>query len=354
MHPHALVQVLRANQIESCHHVSFAIVDNEGNLIASWGDPGLVTFMRSSAKPFQAIPFVESGAVDHFHFESRDLALVCASHSGTDMHVELARRLLDKVGISEHALRCGVHNPYDEETYKHLLTSGGEVLPIRNNCSGKHAGMLALTKYLDEELDSYLNPDHPVQRRIMQTLSEMTDLAVDEIVVGVDGCSAPTFAVPLIAAARGYAQLVDREIPDQNRAEACNRVFQAMTSFPEFVAGPGRFDTLFMQAVNGRMVSKSGAEGFQCIGIPRGEIKDSSPPIGVAIKVHDGDHETHGAAALAAIEIVDKLGGFQEGERARLAGFDCREVVNLRELTVGDIRINPIFGQEFDLSNEWL
>jgi L-asparaginase II len=350
----ALVEVLRGKQIESCHHVSFAIVDAMGELVASWGDPELVTFMRSSAKPFQAIACIEGGAADHFRFDSRDLALVCASHSGTEMHVESVRRLLEKIGLSEDALQCGVHVPYDEGTFENLLRSGGVLEPIRNNCSGKHAGMLALAKHLDAKLDSYLEPAHPVQHRILETLAEMTGVAADSIVVGVDGCSAPTFAVPLYAAARGYARLVDRVGFEDRRVEACSRIVQAMTEHPELVAGPGRFDTLFMQAVNGRMVSKSGAEGFQSIGIPGDGIKDGSPPLGIAIKVHDGDHPSHRAAALTAIEIVDRLGGFWEGEKSQLADFDTRETFNLRGITVGEIRISPSFRREFKQKNEWL
>jgi L-asparaginase II len=270
------------------------------------------------------------------------------------MHVELARQLIEKTAISEGALQCGIHVPYDEEKYKRLMKSGTELKPIRTNCSGKHVGMLAFAKFLDENLEAYLDPAHPVQRRILEVLAEMTGVGVNSIVVGVDGCSAPTFAIPLHAAARGYARLVDPPAPGNKRAEACSRIVQAMTNYPEFVAGPGRFDTLFMQAVRGRMVSKSGAEGFQSIGIPRDKIKPGSPAIGIAIKVHDGDHPSHRAAALTALEIVDRLGGFHEGERSRLADFDAREIYNLRAIPVGTIRVSPSFGREFKLENDWL
>lgn len=354
MQEESLVEVIRAGQIESRHRISFAVADAEGRLYAYWGDPELVTFLRSSAKPFQAIPFVESGASDHFDFNPPELALACSSHSGTQMHVDLVRRVLDKIGVSEAALQCGVHIPYDDEAYSDLLRSGETLKPIRNNCSGKHTGMLAMAKYLGADLDTYLQENHPVQERILQTVSEMTAWPVESIIVGVDGCSAPTFALPLRAAARAYARLAaDPEEPDMRQA-ACRRIFEAMTGNPELVAGPGRFDTLFMQAVRGRMLSKSGAEGFQAIGIPPGALGDSSPSLGIAIKVHDGDHKDHHAAALIAVELVKQLGGFNSGERARLSSYDARDQVNLSGIVVGELRISASFHREFKVKHDWL
>jgi L-asparaginase II len=346
MQDDALVEVIRAGQVESRHQISFALVDGNGDLRAAWGDPDLVTFLRSSAKPFQAIPFVESGAADHFHFQPRDIALVCASHSGTDMHVEAARRILEKIGVPESALRCGVHIPYDEKTYINLLRGGEDLKPIRNNCSGKHAGMLALAKYLDEDLATYLDQRHPAQKQILQVILEMTGVPDDAITVGVDGCSAPTFALPLRAAARAYARLVARGDQTSLHAQAARRIVEAMTAHPEYVAGPNRFDTIFMQAVNGRMVSKSGAEGFQAVGIPPGALGEGSPPLGLAIKVHDGDHKDHKAGAITAIELVDRLGGFRRTERESLKRFDTRELINLSGIIVGEVRANPAFKLE--------
>lgn len=349
MQDDALVQVIRAGQIESRHQVSFALTDINGDLRAAWGDPDLVTFLRSSAKPFQAIPLVESGAADQFHFQPRDIALVCASHSGTDMHVEAARQLLEKTGVPESALRCAAHIPYDGETYKNLLRAADDLKPIRNNCSGKHAGMLALTKYLGEDLGTYLDPEHPVQKRILQVILEMTGVPADTVIVGVDGCSAPTFALPLRAAARAYARLVTGGDHGRPHGEAARRIVAAMTKHPEYVGGPDRFDTVFMQAVKGRMVSKSGAEGFQAIGIPPGALSKGSPPLGLAIKVHDGDHKDHSAGALTAIEFVDRLGGFRKAERENLKRFDTRELTNLSGIIVGEVRINPSFQLEIEL-----
>jgi L-asparaginase II len=350
----ALVEVVRGGQVESRHNVSFAIADTHGHLYASWGDPGLITFLRSSAKPFQALPFVESGAADHYDFNLRDLALVCASHSGTEMHVERARQLLEKIDEPESSLQCGTHIPSDEDVYAELLRDGKSPKPIRNNCSGKHAAMLGLAKFLGEQLDTYLDPGHPVQERILKVIREMTGLSTKSIVVGVDGCSAPTFAIPLSAAARAYARLVDHEHLEEPRRAACRKIVKAMTSHPVLVAGSNRFDTLFMQAVNGRMVSKSGAEGFQAVAIPRGALKEKSPPLGIAIKVHDGDHKDHCAASLAAIAIVDRMGGFRDGERVQLKPFDRRELRNLRGINIGEIRIASTFEHDFNLNYEWL
>ena len=353
MHLQPLIEVLRGGLVESSHLVSFALVDADGQLIASWGDPELVTFMRSSAKPFQAIPVVESGAADHYHFEARELALICASHSGTEMHVQAAQRLLAKIDVAETALQCGVHIPYDDETYKALLRTGGSLEPIRNNCSGKHAGMLALAKHLGEDLDSYLSPDHPVQHSILGVIVDMTGLPIEDIVVGVDGCSAPTFAVPLRSAARAYAQLADHQNRSAPYAMATQQIFAAMTAHSQFVGGPDRFDTQFMQTVDGRFLSKSGAEGFQCIGIPPGSLREGSPALGLAIKVHDGDDKNHRAAALTALELLGQLGGFKAGERERLDSFDARVLESLSGTIVGRVRTNPIFRDNFELNHEW-
>ena len=348
-----LVEVLRGGLVESSHLVSFALVDPYGQLIASWGDPELVTFMRSSAKPFQAIPVVERGAADRFHFEARDLALICASHSGTETHVQAARSLLAKIGVAETALQCGVHVPYDDEAYKALLRARGSLEPVRNNCSGKHAGMLALAKHLGADLDSYLNPDHPVQRAILGVIAEMTGLPVEVIIVGVDGCSAPTFAVPLRSAARAYAQLVDHPNRSAPHAMATQQIFAAMTAHSQLVGGQERFDTQFMQAVDGRFLSKSGAEGFQCVGIPPDSLREGSPALGLSIKVHDGDDKDHRAAALTALELVGQLGGFKDGERERLASFDSRVLENLSGTIIGNVRTNPTLRHHFELNHEW-
>lgn len=348
-----IIEVLRGGLVESSHLVSFALADKDGELVASWGEPDRVTFMRSSAKPFQAIPVVERGAADHFAFEPRDLALICASHSGTEMHARAVQQLLAKIGLDENALRCGVHVPYDEKTYQALLSAGKSLEPVRNNCSGKHTGMLALAKHLGEDLESYLNIDHPVQGSILEVIADMTGLPVEEITVGVDGCSAPTFAVPLRSAARAYARLVDHQDGSSEHSAAARRIFKAMTAHAQYVAGPDRFDTQFMQAVNGRFVSKSGAEGFQCVGIPPGSLSGASPALGLAIKVHDGDDRDHRAAALTALEIVGQLGGFKAGERERLAAFDSRPLLNLSGITVGRVRPSPTFLQNFKLDHEW-
>lgn len=354
MQEDSLVEVIRAGQIESRHHVSFAVADAEGRLHASWGDPELVTFLRSSAKPFQAIPFVESGALDHFHLDLRDLALVCSSHAGTQMHVDLARRILGMIEVSEEALLCGTHIPYDDGAYEQLLRSGGALEPVRNNCSGKHAGMLALAKFLGADLHTYLQPNHPIQERILETVSEMSATPKEDIIVGVDGCSAPTFALPLRSTARAYANFVESMGEKDKRQAACRKIFEAMTGHPELVAGPGRFDTVFMRAVHSRILSKAGAEGFQAVGIPRGVLREGSPSLGIAVKVHDGDCKDHHAAALTVVELIDQLGGFHADERTRLSGFDARNQVNLSGIVVGEVRINPSFKREFNIDHEWL
>lgn len=349
-----LIEVVRAGLVESAHYVSIAVVDQHGKLLASWGNPELVTFLRSSAKPFQAIALVESGAAEAFDLDDRDLALICASHSGMDMHLSGARRLLEKIGEEESVLLCGVHPPLDTQSSRALIRADEHPTSLHNNCSGKHIGMLCLSKHLGADLVTYLDPQNPAQLCILKTVSQFSGVPAGSIRIGVDGCSAPTFALPLHCAARAYAELVAGEQTEEHRRVACRRIFEAMTTHPELIAGPGRFDTAFMQAVQGRMVSKGGAEGYQSIGIPPNVLADGSPAIGVAIKVHDGDHRNHQAAALAALAVVGQLGGLRSEERANLQDFDERELRNLRGSTVGSIRINPNFIQEFRIADERL
>ncbi|HEY4722730.1 MAG TPA: asparaginase, partial [Anaerolineae bacterium] len=192
-----LVEVTRGGRVESEHRGVIAVVDATGKLIAHVGDVDLISFLRSSAKPFQALPLVESGAADRFGFTDQELAIIAGSHSGEARHIEVAQSILSKIGLKEDALQCGIHVPFSPESAQRLRESGQAPTPIYNNCSGKHAGMLAQAISRSLSTHDYLDPNHPVQVSIRRTLADLAEISFDEVGVGIDGCSAPNFALPL-------------------------------------------------------------------------------------------------------------------------------------------------------------
>ena len=356
------VEVTRGGMVESTHYGAVAIADAHGNLVAWSGDPDQSAYLRSSAKPLQALPLVASGAAEKFGLAPRQLAVVCASHTGTDMHVEVIASIQERVGVREADLLCGVQAPGDRETARRLEAEGLLPTPLRHNCSGKHSGMLALARHIDAPTQDYVNPEHPVQKRILQAVAEMCGVAPESIELATDGCSAPVFGLPLRAAATAFARLADPSGLPPTRAAACQAIFRAMTSHPEMVAGPGRFDTRLMQVTGGRLLAKGGAEGFQAISLPgaspggppwpatpyaplrgpaaaSGPDKDAgpSPALGMAFKIADGDLGRR-ALSVAVLAVLGSLGAMQESELDEMSPFAARRLTNDRGLVVGEIR----------------
>lgn len=340
-----LVEFTRGNTVESVQFGALAVVDPHGNLIASYGDPNTVTFLRSSAKPFQLLPFIEAGGPEHFQFTAQEIALMCASHSGTDQHFEVLSRIQARAGIQESDLQCGVHPPMHKKTAEELLLRAETPTSNRHNCSGKHSGMLAFARMNGEPLESYLQIDHPVQQRILETFSEMCSLPAAQVQMGTDGCSAPNFAIPLYNAAWAWARLADPGSLAPKRAKAIHTIAQAMMAHPEMVAGPERFDTHLMQAAKGRVVAKGGAEGYQGIALLPGATGSGSGGLGIAIKISDGDGYSRAVAAVS-LEVMRQLGVFSDRELSALESFGPRRTVkNWRKLEVGEMR--PVFKLEY-------
>jgi L-asparaginase II len=312
-----VIELTRGGIVESIHHGAIAVADPSGTLHASWGDAEVVTFLRSSTKPFQALPLLESGAVDHYQLSLEQIAVICASHSGTDEHVRAVASIQGQVGISEVDLMCGVHPPYHRQTARRMQEEGLEPTPNRHNCSGKHTGMLTLASFKGDPLADYINPQHPVQVQIIQTFAEMCGLEQEAVVLGIDGCSAPVFAVPLIAAATAFARLMDPSALTPERAEACRGVVTAMTSHPFMVAGPDRFDTRLMEVTVGQVLAKGGAEAYQGLGVRAGVISPDAPALGVAIKIADGDRGGRARPAVA-LSVLEDLGVLSDEEREAL------------------------------------
>lgn len=344
-----IFQLTRGDIVESIHFGAIAVVEASGKLVAWYGDPQLVTFTRSSAKPFQALPFLENGGMAHYRLTLPEVALLCASHSGTDQHLAVVQSIQAKTGVQESDLMCGTHTPYDRATAETMRARGESPTPNRHNCSGKHTGMLAFSLMLGIPLDPahnpYIDPHHPVQQRILSTLAEMSGVQPEDIHVGIDGCSAPNFALPLKGTALAFARLCQPDGLPEKRAETCRLISKAMLTHPDMIGGPDNFDTYLMHAAQGRVICKGGAEGFQAFGIMPGAIKPGSPGLGVAIKVSDGDLKGHNfpygdprghVRPAVTLEILRQLGVFEAQDLERVKEFGPGfSVENWRKLKVG-------------------
>ena len=346
----SLFEVTRGNIVESVHYGSIAVVDSDGKLISSYGDPKAVAFLRSSAKPFQALPFVERGGVEYFGFTPRELSISCASHEGSDLHVQAVEGIQKKIGIEESALQCGIHMPGDVEAFKSLIINNKQPTLNQNNCSGKHTAMLAHARMRGFPLENYLDINHPIQQEILTSFAEMCQLPVKEVELGTDGCSAPNFAVPLYNAALAMARLCDPRKLSIERASACRKITSAMTTHPEMVSAYGEFDEQLMRVGEGKIVCKRGAEGYQIIGILPGVLTPDAPGVGIALKVSDGDasrtsldliHRPRVRPAVT-LEILHQLGVLSSKQEQALASFGpVLPIKNHRGIITGQSR--PIF-----------
>ncbi len=345
-----LFELTRGQIVESIHFGAIAVVDSHGKLLYSYGDPQTVAFLRSSAKPFQALPFFERGGPEHFGLTQKEQSLLCASHEGSEEHVRTAESIQAKAGIRESDLQCGVHMPGDATAYKALIARGEAPTPNRNNCSGKHSGMLAHAKMRSLPLDTYLDIHHPIQQDILTTFAGMCDYAVDKVELGIDGCSAPNFAVPLYNSALAFARLCDPHGVSEQRAAACRAITSAMTTHPDMISGSNEFDCRLMQVGKGRIVCKRGAEGFQAIGLMPGMLGAGSPGIGITFKVSDGDltfrtiniEPMNRVRPAVTLELLRHIGALGDAELHELAGFGpSLPVKNHRGIEVGLSR--PVF-----------
>ena len=346
----ALFELTRGQIVESIHYGAVAVVDSRGRLLYSHGDPQTVTFLRSSAKSFQALPFFERGGPEHFGLSLKEQALICASHEGSDEHVRTVESIQAKVGIKESDLKCGVHMPGDVNAYKALIARGEKPTPNRNNCSGKHSGMLASAKMQGMPLDTYLDPEHPIQQEILTTVSQMSDYPRERVEIGIDGCSAPNFALPLYNAALAYARLCEPAGMSEARVQAANQITAAMTSHPEMVSGGSEFDCLLMRAGAGAILCKRGAEGFQAVGLMPGKAGLGTRGIGIVFKVSDGDllfrtldiEPLNRVRPAVTLEVLRQIGVLDRHLSQALAAFGpALPIKNHRGLTVGESR--PVF-----------
>ena len=315
-------RVTRGDLTESLHVAYAVAVDASGNIIFSTGDPHYLTCIRSSLKPFQAAASVKVGAIDDAGFDDKELALMCASHKGEDMHIATAQSMLDKLGLGLDAYECGSHYPSDTASRHRMIRENKVAKPIHNNCSGKHAGMLALAKYLSDDISNYIQKEHLVQQTILDYVKSISGL--EDIPTEIDGCSAPTPFMTL----KNIAILFQALAADKN--PELTRVYNAMSSFPEMVGGTNHFDSLFINALKGRGVTKVGGESVRGISLKT----KKSGPIGIAIKVLDGNFRALPVATMKLLEHMELLEG---KELDQLDQFKSSILTNHNGIEVGRI-----------------
>lgn len=334
MESEILAKVIRGDTVESIHRGHVIAIDGGEKTLIEIGDSQTVTFFRSACKPFQAMPLLTSGAAEAFGFTDEEIALACASHSGEPMHLEIAARMLEKIVMSESDLQCGSHLPFSEKESERLLLANEPITQLHNNCSGKHAAMLAVAKHVGADPSKYLSSDHPVQQSIVETIALYCEIPTNEIAIGIDGCCAPNFAMPLSSMARGFLNLVapkDGFADDTVRA-AASRIVSAILEYPELIGGSERLDTILMKTASGKIISKVGADGVWLCGI----LPSEQFPKGAAIamKIEDGDDKR--GRPVVAIELLRRFGILS---REGLCEYSPMPIKNRRGETVG--RVEP-------------
>ncbi|MDB5077233.1 MAG: hypothetical protein JWO42_3412 [Chloroflexi bacterium] len=324
--PDVLLSSTRNGVVERRERGHCVIADSRGTVIWSVGDADHVTYLRSSAKPMQATALVLTGAVERYGLADDNISVACGSHRGEPRHVKTALHTLQSAGVPAEALGCGTHDLYSAEGTR-LAAAGLAPTPLHNNCSGKHAGMLAASSASGASLESYLDPAHPVQRMIHSVVSECSGISPQALHVGVDGCSAPNFAMPMRNIARCFANIANPSGLPSEVGAALSRTGTAMQRDPWLVSGTGEFDTLLMGELPGMVISKAGAEGLQCVAVP-------SLGIGIAVKFESGRSEGIGyimLSILTALGAVDDIPG-------PLRKYDYPPVLNHRRIKVGETR----------------
>jgi L-asparaginase II len=324
-----LVEVTRGRLVESRHRGSVAVVDAEGATVLSIGDVDRRVFPRSAVKALQAMPLVESGIADKYGLTDDEIALACASHSGEPAHAAAAQSMLAKAGQDAGCLECGVHWPLGEAANRALAAQGGSPTALHNNCSGKHAGFVCLSCGMNESPKGYVGADHPVQRRVRESLEEITGACHTVEKSGIDGCSIPTYAIPLPSLAFGFARFgTGIGLPGEGKA-AAERIRRAVARHPFMVAGTGRFDTKLMDLLGERAFVKTGAEGVYCAAFP--ELG-----YGIALKTDDG----HGRAAEAMMaSLALRFLTLSDEERKALEALAQPVLKNWNGIEVGQIRV---------------
>jgi L-asparaginase II len=320
-----LAKVYRGNTVESIHCGSVAVVDSEGKLVYSFGDPYFVTYLRSSAKPFQVVPLITSGAAKEFGFSQKEIAIISGSHNGQKIHTDTVKSILKKICLSEKNLQCGVHIPHYYTANNITPPLGKKFTQVNHNCSGKHAGMLGLCVYFGWDIKNYRDKNHPVQKMILKSISEICQYPEKKIGIGIDGCGVPVHAMPLYHMALGFSNLVNHNSEDDNTAEAYKLIVDSMKKYPEMVSGEGRLDLSLATASKNNILAKAGGEALSCSGI-------LSKGWGMAVKIADGGQRAIGPAV---IETLRQMGLLSRKQIGRMNKFSHPVIKNFRGDEVG-------------------
>jgi L-asparaginase II len=336
-----LVISFRGGVIENRHLIHAAIVDPSGKLLCTVGDHQRMTLARSSTKPIQTLAILETGAAERFDFDDADVALMCASHSSEPRHIDRARAILKKAGVKEEVLTCGGHPAQNPVVNRTWVEEGYIPTGIDNNCSGKHAGMVAGAVTLGASPHEYYMPEHPMQKRVYRAVEDLGGLPEHEVLWAIDGCNLPTPAMPLPNFALMFARLAEAadssDASSDQRTQYLARIHKSMASYPGLVGGEGRFDTDLMQAYGGLLVGKIGADACYGIGIraSRSDGDSKHGAFGVAVKVEDGN-----LAGLyaAVIEILEQLEIGTSEIRQQLQGWHFPDVMNTAGVITGGFR----------------
>lgn len=329
-----LVEVLRGALVESRHRGAVAVVDADGTTLLALGDVDRRVFPRSAIKALQALPLVESGAADRFGFGDEELALACSSHSGEEGHVAVVTRMLGRAGLAASALACGAHWPINQAA-AFALAKTGVAAALHNNCSGKHAGFLCDACAMGVDPADYWRPDHPVQRAVRGVLEDMTGSALGPDQCAIDGCSVPTWAIPLRHLARAFAKFATGHTLPRGRAEAVARLRSACAQKPWHVAGTGRFCTEIMKLFGARLFVKTGAEGMFCGALPE-------PGLGIAVKCDDGAGR---ASEAVTASLIARFLPLDDGERAALARFMRPTLRNWNGIEIGALQVSAVLSE---------
>jgi L-asparaginase II len=301
-----LVEHTRGGIPESFHRGVVCVVDESGKVLHQLGDIKQVCYPRSALKFFQHIPLITSGAFDHFGFTLKELAIMCGSHNGEEMHVETSLGILKKIGLSELNLGCGAQQPTHKKDYVRLIKNNQEAGALHNNCSGKHSGFLAWCKFHNEPIDSYLSPAHPLHLEIKKITALFHEIDENLLVTGVDGCSAPIFAMPVLNQAIAFKNLNSPEkFGDEKLNRACAMILEAIAAYPEMIAGSKRYCTDLIKVTNGKIIGKTGADGIYNISVP-------DKKWGICIKIDDG---RMGPQYNVAQQVLESLGLLNEEEK---------------------------------------
>ncbi len=324
-----LVEVYRNKVLESFHRGVVCVVDRNGNVIYSEGDIQQICYPRSAMKLIQVMPLLELGGMEKFDFTLEEIAVMCGSHNAEPEHLRVVNSILQKIGLDKENLNCGPQYPTSKRDADELIRKSEKPHHIHNNCSGKHAGMLALCKLLDAEIDDYLNPNHPIQTLILQYVEEVYEYPQTQMVTALDGCSAPVYSIPVYNQALAFKNIVNTDSYSTERRFACDTIVQAMSTYPFMVAGSKRYCSDMMKICGSRIIGKTGAEGVFCMSLLQEQM-------GVCIKIDDGKMLPQYNVAQALIEAA---GIFDEETLQPLNNYKQADLSNFNKFVTGEIKV---------------